>query len=664
MEIPVLTEVVTIFGLSILVILVCNFLKIPSIVGFLITGVISGPHGLGLVSDLHQVEMLAEIGVILLLFTIGIEFSFKNLMLIRNSVLIGGSVMVLLTILLACLGGILAGKPVNQSVFIGFLLALSSSAIVLKLLQEGSNVESPHGRTTLAILIFQDIIVVPFMLLVPILSGDGGSNMWMQLGVLLFKAVVVITAVIYGSTKLMPRLLYHVAKTRSNELFLLTTIVVCFAVAGLTSMAGLSLALGAFLAGLIISESEYSHQALGNIMPFRDVFTSFFFVSIGMLFNLSFLWEHIGEIFIVTILVIGVKTAVGGFAANVLGFPMRTAIITGLFISQVGEFSFVLAKVGLDNGLIQEYFYQFFLAVSILTMLSTPFIMRIAPAIAEQLSKLPLPARIVKGLPGVYKAVQKKEQKILNDHLVIIGYGVNGQNVAKAARAANIPYAIIEMSTEGYSKAKKSGEPAFYGDAMHQNILKHASIHKARVVVIALSDPAATKRVISNIRSLTMGTCVIVRNKYMKEADELVRLGADEVISEEFETSIEIFTRVLNKYLVPHDEIETFVKEIRTDNYEMFRGNHTPQRSVNDLHVHLSDMEISTIRIKDGSWLNERTLADLNLRKKFGVSVLAVERNKQTYHNPGGEFEVKSQDLLILFGKAEGNNACMQELSS
>jgi len=307
MEIPLLTDVVIIFGLSIGVLFICHRLRVPAVVGFLLTGIFVGPYGLGLVKAIHDVEIFAEVGIVLLLFTIGIELSIERLLQIRKAILMGGSLQVLLTFLATLFIARQLGQAFSKSVFIGFLVTLSSTAIVLKLIQERAEVDSPHGRTTLGILIFQDIIIVPMILVTPLLAGATG-NLGGSLLILLAKGIGIILLVMVSAKWVVPQLLYQIARTRNHELFLLSVVVICFGVAWLTSKAGLSLALGAFLAGLIISESEYSHQALGNILPFRDVFTSFFFVSIGMLLDIGFLFRQPGTI---ALIALGVTNIIG-----------------------------------------------------------------------------------------------------------------------------------------------------------------------------------------------------------------------------------------------------------------------------------------------------------------------------------------------------------------
>ena len=347
MEVPLLSDILIIFGLSIMVLFVFNRLRIPAIVGFLLTGVLAGPYGLGLIKAIHEVEVLAEIGVVLLLFTIGMEFSLEALLRIRKSILLGGCLQVLLTILVTfVLASLQIGCTFGESLFIGFLVSLSSTAIVLKLLQEKAEMDSPHGQTSLAILIFQDLIVIPMMLFTPLLAGMGGE-IGQSLLILFAKGAGVIVLVILSAKWIVPQLLYQIARTRSRELFLLTVVVLCFAIAWLTSSVGLSLALGAFLAGLIISESEYSHQALGNILPFRDVFTSFFFVSVGMLLDVGFVVENLLSVLTIVLIILTVKTITAGFTTVLLGFPLRTALLVGLTLAQLGEFSFILARSGL-----------------------------------------------------------------------------------------------------------------------------------------------------------------------------------------------------------------------------------------------------------------------------------------------------------------------------
>jgi len=441
MHIPILPDIVIILGLSVLIIVLFHKLRLPSVLGLLITGVIVGPHGLNLITSEHGVELLAEIGIIFLLFVIGIEFSLKSLYSIKETVFFGGLMQVGGTIGLVALVAFLFGMPVQSAVFLGFLLALSSTAIVLKMLQEKGELTSPHGRISVGILIFQDIIVVLLMLFTPILAGQS-ANPLMSLLWLLVKVIAIIIGIYVLARYIIPVLFKWIAKTKIRELYIITPIAICFATAWLTNHMGLSLALGAFFAGLIISESDYNHQAAAYILPFREIFISFFFVSVGMLLDLSFFIENILMIHVITIGVIVVKMLIIGLTVLVLRYPARTVILTALAIFQVGEFSFLLSTIGMQYELLSTDIYQYSLAISIISMGATPFLINYSPQIANYITQIGIPHRVrarLKSIARIRESDEKKEEKDWQDHVVIIGFGINGENVAKAAHRAKYP---------------------------------------------------------------------------------------------------------------------------------------------------------------------------------------------------------------------------------
>ena len=652
MEIPLLSDIVVILGLSVFVILFFQRFNLPTILGFLITGIVAGPHGLSLINASHEVEVLSEIGVILLLFIIGLEFSLKSLAAIKKAVFIGGTFQVGVTILAVAAIAYYFEFSTGEAVFLGFLFALSSTAIVLKILQDTGEVNTPHGKIILAILIFQDIIVVPMMLFTPMISGQA-DNIIQTLLILGLKGLGVIIVVIVSARYIVPVLLYQVAKTKSKELFILSTVVICFAVASLTSSIGLSLALGAFMAGLIISESEYSHQATSNIIPFREVFTSFFFVSIGMLLDIQFLWEHLAVALALTFATLIFKGIIAAFAAIILKYPLRTALLVGLSLFQVGEFAFILSKTGLEYDVLSPTVYQYFLSVSILTMAFTPFVIQLGDSLVNVLLKAPIPNRLRKGTMSALD-VETIEEDQLNDHIVIIGFGINGKNLAKAAKHAHIPYVILELNADTVKSERKNGEPIYYGDAVQDNILSHVAIHKARVVVIAISDPLATKRIIVNIRSITKKAFIIVRTRFIQEMDDNYKLGADEVIPEEFETSIEIFTRVMTKYLIPLDQIEDFVRGVRADNYEMLRSIPKKGAAAAFKGFVLPDVEIATITVqKNKKSIVGKTLSESELRNRYGITIVAIKRDSEIINEIKADTEILQNDVLYVFGKPD-----------
>ncbi len=653
MELPLLKEVVIILGLSVLIILAFQRLKMPSIIGFLITGIIAGPNGLGLIAASHEVEILSEMGIIFLLFIIGIEFSIKGLLHVKRTVLTGGFMQVGGTIALTLLVSWLLGLTVPQAVFMGFLISLSSTAIVLKMLHERGEMASPHGRIALAILIFQDIIVVPMILIAPLLGGNGG-NIWITLLILVGKFALVVGLLVLLARYLVPFLLDRVVKTRSRELFILTIVVLCLATAWLTSSVGLSLALGAFFAGLIISESDYSHQATANIMPFREIFISFFFVSVGMLLDLNYFLNNILILLLFTLAVILLKFIVIVISVILMRYPLRTALILGFTLFQVGEFAFLLSTIGMRNNLLSPDVYQNFLAISVLTMGLTPFLAAYASTLADGIIRAGLPPNIRRRLilfQNKKKVPNEANIADLKDHLIIIGFGINGHNLARTAQQAGIPFVAIELDPDVFNKARQEGYPIVFGDAADDLILHAVHAHEARVVVVAISDPHATKQILSHLRLITETAHVIVRLRYIHEMESTLTLGADEVIPEEFETSIQIFTRVLSRYLVPYDKIQSLVSHIRAHNYEVLCGNRPNSPYPPHLQPQIPDMVFVALPVQRAAGkMIGKSIIDSGLRSKFNVTVLAIRRNNRYLTQITPEMTIETDDMLYLFG--------------
>lgn len=663
MEDLLLTDINIIFGLSIFILLIFYRLGIPIVVGFLLTGIIVGPHGLGAISSVEQVETVSEIGVILLLFTIGAELSLRDLWEIKRSVLIGGSLQVTLTIVTTYFLAMKAGMYAPSALFVGFLISLSSTAIVLKQLQERSEMYTPQGSISLAILIFQDIITVPMILVTPVLAGSS-DGLGSSLPILLLKAIVIISIVVLSARTLIPHLLYEIAKTRNRELFLLSIVFIGLTVAWFTAYIGLSLALGAFLAGLIISESEYSHQALGNLMPFKDMFMSFFFVSIGMLLDIGNVFTNFTWLLSMALIVLFLKATVSGAVTYILGYPFRTAILVGLALAQVGEFSFVLSKFGLDLGLLDSTTYQSFLAVSIITMGATSIVIDMSPRVADMALKAPhIPERMKQGLYAAKLAPGKKEEE-LKDHAIIVGFGFNGRTISKAARATGIPYIILEMNPDTVKREKSMGENICFGDATQYSIMQHVSVEKARVLVIGISDPLATRKIIDLARRMNPNIYIIARTRFLNEMGPLYEIGADEVVPEEYETSIEVFARLMDKYMVPRDQIEKFIDEVRADGYKMLRSYSGDEADIGKISTSLPGVQMITLKVERDSYLAGKTIAETGLRKEYGVTLLAIQRKEKVIPNPDASTVLMENDLCIVLGSAEDTSKVRQLFKS
>ncbi len=561
-EITILRELIILLAVSLPITFLFHKIRLPALVGFLITGVLIGPHGQAFITETRVVKRLAEIGVVLLLFTVGLEFSLADILRSGRSFFIGGGLQISLTVVAVASIAFLFGYPVPQGVFFGFLAALSSTAVVLKMYTDRAELDTAHGRLATGILLFQDMAVVPFMLLLPLLAQTSGGPDIAAGPVLLSlgKAVIGLLAVFFAARMAVPFLLHQVIRLRNREIFFLLVVLLCLGTAWITNALGLSLALGAFLAGLIISESEYSHRIVADILPFRDYFASIFFISIGMLLQVGYFAEHWLFLIGLTTALAMTKTALMAGAALLLRYPLRSAILAGLALAQVGEFSFLLAQQGQLAGLIGGEAFQAFINTSILTLLATPFIIQAAPWFADRMGLL-LPA-----------SPAQPETCSLKGHTIIAGYGLNGRNLARTLKATAIPYTVLEVNVDTIRSAREEGEPIIYGDITREDVLERAGASCARIIVFAISDFAATRAAIRIVRSLNPHIFILVRTRYAAEVDELLSFGADQVITEEFETSIEIFSRVLHQYRVPGNIIANQIRLVRFEGYKMLRG--------------------------------------------------------------------------------------------
>jgi CPA2 family monovalent cation:H+ antiporter-2 len=643
-------DIIVVLALAILVITIGTRLKIPGVVGFLLTGVVVGPYGLGLVKDAQMVEVLAEIGIIFLLFTIGMQFSFKTLFEMKKIVLVAGTLQVVLTILAVYAIMYFFKTPAGIALFFGFLICHSSTTITLKIFQERAEVNTPYARSTLGISLYQDIMTVPMLIALPILAGREANltGAMLNLGVTLVLLLIVVLAM---AVWVLPKIMTQIAVVRNSEIFLLSIILICFVITYISSSLGLSLALGAFLAGLTLSESEYFHQAFASIIPFRDIFTSFFFISVGMLLNLWFVLQNPVMIIVIVIGILLLKAVIAAGSTLLIGQSLRTSLLAGLALCNIGEFAFVLSVPGKEYGFFTETTDQFFLAVAVITMALTPFIINAGPHIADRFCRLPLGNRIKAGYSP--PDTGKNEKPPLSDHVIIVGYGLNGRHLAKVAGIGKIPYMIIDMNPDTVEQELKKGEPIFFGDATNESILSHACIEEARIMVIAINDPLSTRAITRIARSMNPNLHLIVRTQFLPEVKVLRELGADEVIPEEFETSVEIFSRVLKKYLIPKGTIEQFIRDIRSDTYKVLRSPSEPSADLLNLKINIPNVDITALKVFPESEVVGESLSAINVRKEFAVSILAIRRKGEVLVNPSGEMNLEPDDEVIVIGEPD-----------
>lgn len=647
MDTLLFNDLLIIFLLSITILFICSRVRIPNIIGFLIAGIVAGPGGLGLVQGVTTVQSIAEIGVVLLLFTIGLEFSFSRLKESRRAMFLAGGLQVFSTIMVVWAIAAAAGYSSNEALFIGMLVSLSSTAIVLKLLSDRNQLESPYGRTVLAILIFQDIMIVPMMLVTPWLGTIASAGSAIS-PFLLVGGTLALAVLIYAAKRwFVPLFLYQACRQKGQEFFIFTILAVCFLTALFTSSIGLSFALGAFLAGMIIADSPYALHAINSISPFRDVLSSFFFISIGMLLDIAYFITTPFLIIGIAALLILVKAACATFATASLSYPARISVAGGLSLAQVGEFSFVLALFGLQNGAIGQNNYQVFLDATILTMIATPFLIHISENLATRVGN-----KVDRFMP-CNENQPRHQLPVLTDHLIIVGFGLNGRNVARAAKFAGIPHIILEVNPDTVIEEQDAGESIYFADATQHSALGMAGIATARIIVIVISDPRATLRIIQIAREKNPTVVIIARTRFVSEVSHLREMGADEVIPEEFETSIEIFSRILSRYMVPLEEIRRLASEVRSESYRMFRDISIPFPGLPDLKAQIPSFEVATIRLSPESPVTGKSLIESRWREQYHTTILAIIRKDTVTMTPPGSYTLAPDDLVVIGGSFE-----------
>ena len=633
----IIKDIVLILLVSIPIIVIFNRIQLPSIVGFLIAGIILGPSVLKIITNPEQIEIMAEIGVILLLFSVGLEISLRELIDMRRILLIGGGLQVLVTILISATVIYAIGLEVKLAIFFGMLISLSSTVIVLKLLTEKGEIDAPHGKFSIAISIFQDLAIVPMFLLTDLL-GTSDKVSFGEVSVRLLTAFSAVAAIIFAAKYLSPHILYRLAKLRMKEIFTVGVILLILGTAYFTYSMGLSFALGAFIAGLIFSESEYSHQIVADTLPLRDAFNSLFFVSVGLLLNLTFVVENPLVVLVSSLGVVFLKAVVIFFVVILLKYPVRIAVLVGIGLAQVGEFSFILGEYGLRLNLIPPELFNIIISSTIITMILTPFLFKVAPRIAGKSGKL-----------DQRKSKEKLTEEVEN-HVIIAGFGLNGRNLAHVLKEAGIKYVIIEMNPDTVKKEKLKGENIIYGDIGNYEVLKTALIINAKILVIAISDRSTSRRSVKLAKQLNPNIYIIVRTRFMRDTDELVKLGANMVIPEEFETSIQIFRQVLEQYHVPLNVVMQQVNLLRGESYKYLRSEEGTEVAFTHIDELLSARLTDTFYINEDNLFVGNTIGEINLRSKTDATIIAIVRKGTTITNPTARDILQVGDTLVITG--------------
>ncbi len=541
-------------------------LQQSTIVAYLLSGIIIGPHCLKIVSDPEQINVLGEIGIILLMFILGLGFPPKRIFTMGYRALLGGTLQILLTVLGTISLSLFLGWSLVVGVFVGSLAALSSTAIVIKVMNDLAVIDSIHGRLMVWYLIIQDLAAVLMIAVIPSLAGDAGAGILVPVLLSLAKGLAFLALFLLFNRTYVPRLQYWVASVGGKELFLIGTIIFCLGTALITELVGLSFALGAFVAGLVVSDSEYNYQIRAGMVPFRDIFLCIFFVALGMLLDPGYFIDNPGRVLAVTLGIIVLKFLYTFAATCIARYPIKTALYTGIGLAQVGEFSFVIVQMEYQYRLVSDDIFYLITTASLLTMAITPFLLRISPQAVERLSRL-----FVWLKPLVEDSDEEfmMPEDALRDHVVICGYGPIGITIGRVLKAKGLPFVALELNAQTVTKMRRLGVNCFYGDATSPEVLKKVHIERARLAVVTVPDPFSAEATVKTVRNLNPGCFILARTRFSRELDELYDHGADAVVQEEYEAGLSMLARALTVLKVPDHDITQEVETIRVERDEL-----------------------------------------------------------------------------------------------
>jgi CPA2 family monovalent cation:H+ antiporter-2 len=642
------------YAIAVVLVIALARVRVPSIVALMLAGIVAGPTGLRVISSREDVEMLAELGIVLLLFTVGLDFSTAAVQQIWRPILVGGVLQMAGTaVVIAALVLLLDIGSVPLAIFIGLFVALSSTAIVLKGLAERNQLSAPHGRLSVGILLLQDLAIVVLLLLVPILSGQTPVS---AVPMALIRAVVAIGAVAGVSRIVLPPLMRIVTSSGRREAFTLVVGVASIGAAWLGTKFGLTMAIGAFLAGLMLAESEFSHQAYAEVRPVRDVLAGLFFISLGMLVDLDVIAARLPVVLAVAVAIVVLKAVVATAALVAAATPLRVAAASAIGLSQVGEFSFILGRAGLDAKLLPDEMSQVLLGASVATMLVTPALVGVAAGagvwFSERITSL-VEGTLLERTVGIRAASESMAAEAhdqgLSNHVIIFGFGAGGRLVARALRDLRISYIILELNGATVQEAKGEGERIIYGDATSPESLHAAGVERALAIVSLLSDPDAALRMVTLVREQSKSIALVVRTRYRLEAERLQAAGATVAVAEELEASLEVLAQLLARLDLAGNVIEPLIDVFRRESVSL-RPVKVPRPSADALPRVLEHLPVSTHQVERSHWAEGRTMSDIDLRKKTGATVLAVQRNDKYVTPVPPDEKVVPGDVLYLVG--------------
>ncbi|OHX17390.1 potassium transporter [Chromobacterium amazonense] len=640
-----MAPIVLVLLAAVLVVTLCRSLRVPAMLGYLVVGFLAGPGVMKLIPEGDETAFLGEIGIVFMMFTIGLEFSLPKLKAMRQLVFGVGLAQVVVTMLLVALAiGWITGSPLI-GLATGGALAMSSTAIVSKLLAERLELNQPHGQLAIGVLLFQDIAVVPLLILLPAFAG-GSDTMWLDLAKAGGKIVVVLALLLFFGQRLVRPWFHLVARQRSGELFMINVLLVTLGVAWLTELSGLSLALGAFVAGMLISETEYRYQVEEDIKPFRDILLGFFFITVGMRLELPILFDHLGVVLLLLVLLLPLKIAVVFGLGRLFGHRSNDAMRAALALAQGGEFGFVLLALAMNLKLVPIPAAQAAIAAILISMLIAPFLIMHGERITRRLIKQDWMLQSL-DLHQMLVASMSK-----NEHVLICGYGRSGQALARLLEAENINMFALDMDPERVREAGEAGDQVVFGDAGKKEVLIAAGLMRAKVVVVTFADTHAALRILHAVREVRPELPVIVRTVDDSEMDVLRQAGADEVVAEVMEGSLMLASQALLEAGVPPSRVLRRIRAVREERYDLFRGFF---RGASDEVESLEEAMVPrllSVQVCGGAFAIGQPLGALRL-EDAGVEVKAVRRQRTRRTDFDDSFELQADDILVLLGTPE-----------
>lgn len=659
-ELKLISEMVTVLGAATIGGYVANRLRQPVLLGYLISGMVIGPAGLGWVGQEGNIQVLAEVGVALLLFALGVEFSLQDLLRMRTIALGGGTLQILSTILLG--GGLAYAtgwvETIPKAIFLGAVLSLSSTAVVLKSLIERNELQTAFGQIMLAILIVQDLSLGVMLAILPALSQPPETIGLAVLAAVL-KALLFIGASIAVGKWVMPKIIQLIVRTTSSELFLLGVLVLCLGIAILTHALGLGIAMGAFVAGLMISNVDYADHALDRVLPMRDVFATLFFASIGLLIDFKFLAANAATLFgLVAVVMVG-KAAIVTAIVRLFRYPLKTALTVGLGINQIGEFSFVLAGVAKSQGLFPDRLYGLTVGTTAVTLLLAPFMLQLTPLVFRQLEQLPWLNTWLTFNPEPQLFGSEAE---LQGHIVVAGYGRVGQTLVRMLYFQGHSILVIDNNEASLSTLRQQGIPYLFGDASSLLVLEKANLQQAKSMAIALPDPMATRLTVNRALSLAPDLDITVRAHVNQEIESLYQLGVNEVVQPEFEAALEMGAHMLLKLGDSPQAVQQTVNRYRSGRYRDILPARADYWGWTDLETVISGLEHQWYPLTEDSPIGGQTLAQSNIRRRTGVTIMAIARDRQMFRYPTGEMRLAAGDRLLAVGTRDQLQAFEQRM--